>query len=70
MRSLLSRLTISTVGLSSKAFLRLGCASVTVKGLPTLLDALEDARRNERGILTVTNHISVSVTILPTLKPA
>ncbi|KAH7102450.1 acyltransferase-domain-containing protein [Auriculariales sp. MPI-PUGE-AT-0066] len=57
--SLLSRFTVAAVGLGSKAFLKLGCASVTVEGLPILLDALRDPHRTDRGILTVANHISV-----------
>jgi len=56
---LLSTATVATVGLLSKAFLRLGTASVTVNGLPTLLHALESQERNNgRGIVTVSNHIS------------
>ncbi|KAL5522039.1 TAZ1 [Sanghuangporus sanghuang] len=57
---LLSVCTIATVGFACKAFLRLGfCKSVKVSGLGHLLDALDDAeRKNGRGIVTVSNHIS------------
>ena len=50
---LLSTAAVATVGLLSKAFLRLGTASVTVNGLQTLLHALESQERNNgRGIVT------------------
>ncbi|KAF8631273.1 hypothetical protein AX15_002599 [Amanita polypyramis BW_CC] len=68
----LSTATVATVGLLSKAFLKLGTASVTVNGLPTLLRALESQERDRsRGIVTVSNHIStlddpVSWGVLPT----
>ena len=52
--SLLSQVTVSAVGLFSKALLNVGfCSSVTVKGLDNLLKALEDDERNNgRGIVT------------------
>ena len=52
-KSLLSALTIATVGLGSKAFLRYLCADVQVVGLPRLLGELDrmDTRR-DKGILT------------------
>ncbi|RPD56830.1 acyltransferase-domain-containing protein [Lentinus tigrinus ALCF2SS1-7] len=58
--SLLSQVTVSAVGLFSKALLNVGfCSSVTVKGLDNLLKALEDDERNNgRGIVTMSNHIS------------
>lgn len=56
---LLSMATVATIGLGSKAFLKFGAASVTVNGLPTLLQALKsDERERGRGIITVSNHIS------------
>ncbi|KAF8738181.1 hypothetical protein AX14_011598 [Amanita brunnescens Koide BX004] len=58
-RPLLSTATVATVGLLSKAFLKFGTASLTVNGLQTLLHALESQERNnQRGIVTVSNHIS------------
>ncbi|GAA5903269.1 hypothetical protein JCM8208_002260 [Rhodotorula glutinis] len=43
------------VGAFSKLFLKAGCRSVRVDGLPQFLERLE----GERGVLTVANHISV-----------
>ncbi|GAA5969231.1 hypothetical protein JCM11641_007518 [Rhodosporidiobolus odoratus] len=43
------------VGGFSKLFLKAGTRSVRVEGLPAFLDALQ----SERGVLTVSNHISV-----------
>ncbi|BGP04697.1 Lyso-phosphatidylcholine acyltransferase [Rhodotorula toruloides] len=43
------------VGAFSKLFLRAGCREVRVDGLPTFLERL----KGERGVLTVSNHISV-----------
>ncbi|KAK1226052.1 Lyso-phosphatidylcholine acyltransferase [Marasmius sp. AFHP31] len=49
----LSALTVSTVGLTSKAFFKLGLASVSVSGLQNLSKALEsDDRANGCGIVT------------------
>lgn len=42
--NLLSALTISTLGLASKAFLNFACKSVNVRGLETLLDALKEEK--------------------------
>ena len=52
--SLLSAATVTTIGLASKAFLFSGyCESVTVKGLPVLLDALSNGERSKgQGIIT------------------
>ena len=49
-----SKLTVSAVGLWSKAILYSGfCSSVTVKGLDNLVKALEDPERdNGRGVIT------------------
>ncbi|EJD38157.1 acyltransferase-domain-containing protein [Auricularia subglabra TFB-10046 SS5] len=55
----MQRLVCAAVGLASKAFLRLGCKSVKVAGLPILLKALEEQNRTHRGVLTVSNHVSV-----------
>ncbi|KAI0631668.1 acyltransferase-domain-containing protein [Trametes polyzona] len=56
----LSALTVSIVGLGSKALMRGGfCSSVTVNGMENLLKALESDERNHgRGIVTMSNHIS------------
>ena len=53
----LSKVTVSAVGLGSKALLNLGfCSSVTVNGLDNLLNALEDQERDRgRGIVTSTS---------------
>ena len=49
-----SKLTVSAVGLFSKAILNAGfCSSVSVRGLDNLVKALEDQERNNgRGIVT------------------
>ncbi len=54
MAGFLSKLTLSIVGLGSKALLRGGfCSSVTVKGMDNLIRALESDERNRgRGIVT------------------
>lgn len=57
--SFLSAATVATIGLTCKAVLKLGLCSMTVNGLPILLDALEsDERAQGRGVVTVSNHIS------------
>ncbi|KAL1942234.1 hypothetical protein VTO73DRAFT_6298 [Trametes versicolor] len=73
MAGFLSKLTLSIVGLGSKALMRGGfCSSVTVKGMDNLLRALESDERNKgRGIVTMSNHIStlddpVAWGVLPT----
>ncbi|BGP36514.1 Lyso-phosphatidylcholine acyltransferase [Rhodotorula kratochvilovae] len=43
------------VGAFSKLFLKAGCRSVRVEGLPAFLNRLQ----GERGVLTVANHVSV-----------
>ncbi|KAI0367928.1 acyltransferase-domain-containing protein [Pilatotrama ljubarskyi] len=60
MPGLLSKITVSIVGLGSKALMNVGfCSSVTVNGLENLLDALKSEERNRgRGIVTMSNHIS------------
>jgi len=59
--SLLSTATVTAIGLASKAFLCSGyCGSVTVTGLPVLLNALNNEERHKgQGVITVANHISV-----------
>jgi monolysocardiolipin acyltransferase len=55
MDRLLSTLTVTTIGLTCKAFLNLGfCSSVTVRGLPNFLKVLEDEERVNagRGVIT------------------
>jgi len=50
---MLSRATVTTVGLTCKAFLNLGLCSIAVNGLPTLLNALESDQRNMgQGVVT------------------
>ncbi|KIJ26104.1 hypothetical protein M422DRAFT_38362 [Sphaerobolus stellatus SS14] len=58
---LLSTLIFSTIGLSSKVFLNFLCKDVKVVGLQRLLQRLEDVEEDGRGrgVLTVSNHISV-----------
>ena len=52
-KSLLSALTIATVGLGSKVFLNYLCADVRVIGLPRLLDELDRVgTRKGKGLLT------------------
>ncbi|KAG8218352.1 acyltransferase-domain-containing protein, partial [Butyriboletus roseoflavus] len=59
MSQLLSSTVISAVGLACKAFLNSGLCSITVSGLPILLDALKRERRNSgQGLITVSNHLS------------
>ncbi|QRV95584.1 acyltransferase [Ceratobasidium sp. AG-Ba] len=53
-------LTIGAIGIGSKALLNTISASVTIKGLHHLLEALEETNRVGRGIITVSNHISVT----------
>jgi monolysocardiolipin acyltransferase len=54
-KSLLSALTIATIGLGSKAFLKYVCADAKVVGLSRLLDELERAQnRKGKGVMTST----------------
>ncbi|KAH9849129.1 acyltransferase-domain-containing protein [Lenzites betulinus] len=57
---LLSKLTVSIVGLGSKALMYGGfCSSVTVRGMENLVKVLESVERNNgRGIVTLSNHVS------------
>ena len=48
-----SAATVTAVGLTCKAVLNLGLCSMTVRGLPNLLDALQSSERDEgRGVVT------------------
>ncbi|KAA1470850.1 hypothetical protein DENSPDRAFT_775253 [Dentipellis sp. KUC8613] len=59
MQRIVSAATVTTTGMLCKTFLNLGLASVTVNGLPTLMNALNDKERAlGRGVVTVSNHIS------------
>ncbi|XP_006459960.1 hypothetical protein AGABI2DRAFT_142336 [Agaricus bisporus var. bisporus H97] len=59
MHRLLSSATVTLVGLSSKALVHSGFASVAVHGLSTLTAALDSPARDQgQGIITVANHIS------------
>ncbi|KAG2013359.1 tafazzin-PC [Coprinopsis cinerea AmutBmut pab1-1] len=59
MAAFFSSLTVASVGLTCKSFLNLGFCSIQVNGLNILLDALNHPeRRNDRGLVTVSNHIS------------
>lgn len=54
MQRIFSAATVTAVGLTCKAYLHSGLCSISVHGLPYLLDALYDStkRRNGHGILT------------------
>ncbi|KAF5369807.1 hypothetical protein D9758_001351 [Tetrapyrgos nigripes] len=59
MQSVLSAATVSTVGLTCKTFCSLGYVSLDVYGLNNLAEALHSqARLCQRGVVTVSNHIS------------
>ena len=50
---MLSTLTVTTIGLTCKAFLNSGLCSIQVNGLQTLKDALKSRKRNSgQGIIT------------------
>jgi monolysocardiolipin acyltransferase len=49
--SLLSRATVTAVGLTCKTFLNIGFVSVTVNGLPILTNALQNNSRRQ-GVVT------------------
>jgi len=54
-----SAATVTAIGLTCKTVLNLGLCTMTVRGLPTLMSALENSGREKgRGIITVSNHIS------------
>jgi monolysocardiolipin acyltransferase len=54
MQQILSAATVTAVGLTCKAYLHSGLCSISVHGLPHLLDALNNnsKRRDGQGILT------------------
>ncbi|KAI0314569.1 acyltransferase-domain-containing protein [Amylostereum chailletii] len=60
MTKFLSAATVTAIGLTCKSVLNLGLCSMAVRGLPTLMDALQSTERERgRGVVTVCNHISV-----------
>ncbi|KAI0048162.1 acyltransferase-domain-containing protein [Auriscalpium vulgare] len=60
MPNILSVVTATAVGLTCKTFINLGLCTMSVHGLPNLMKALEsDERGKGRGIVTVSNHVSV-----------
>jgi monolysocardiolipin acyltransferase len=53
MQQVLSAATVAAVGLTCKAYLHSGLCSISVRGLPYLLDALENPERQRgQGVLT------------------
>ncbi|KAH9994343.1 acyltransferase-domain-containing protein [Russula compacta] len=59
MQRILSAATLAAIGLTCKAYLHSGLCSVSVRGLPHLLDALNSPERQSgRGVITVSNHLS------------
>ncbi|CED84639.1 Phosphate acyltransferase [Phaffia rhodozyma] len=60
-RSKLAQLAPISISALSKTYINLVCGGITSQGLPTLLDALkeEKGKARERGVLTISNHISV-----------
>ncbi|KAI9461407.1 acyltransferase-domain-containing protein [Russula earlei] len=59
MQRFLSAATVTSVGLTCKAYLNCGLCSISVRGLPHLLDALNSPERQSgQGIVTVSNHLS------------
>ncbi|KAI9439288.1 acyltransferase-domain-containing protein [Lactarius indigo] len=59
MQQILSAATVAAIGLSCKAYLHSGLCSISVRGLPHLLEALNSPeRRNGQGLVTVSNHLS------------
>ncbi|KAH9047188.1 acyltransferase-domain-containing protein [Lactarius hengduanensis] len=59
MQQILSAATVAAIGLSCKAYLHSGLCSISVRGLPHLLEALNSPeRQNGQGLVTVSNHLS------------
>ena len=53
MQRILSAATLTAVGLTCKAYLNSGLCSISVRGLPYLLDALNSRERNHgQGVVT------------------
>src|SRR6267154_3296626 len=62
MQQILSAATVTAVGLTCKAYLHSGLCSISVRGLPYLLDALYSSKRRNgqgQGILTGERLVSV-----------
>lgn len=56
MQQILSAATIAAIGLTCKAYLHSGLCSISVRGLPYLLDALKSPERaHGQGIVTGEN---------------
>ncbi|KAH8981220.1 acyltransferase-domain-containing protein [Lactarius hatsudake] len=59
MQQILSAATVAAIGLSCKTYLHSGLCSISVRGLPHLLEALNSPeRQNGQGLVTVSNHLS------------
>ncbi|KAI9437910.1 acyltransferase-domain-containing protein [Lactarius psammicola] len=59
MQQILSAATVAAIGLSCKAYLHSGLCSISVRGLPHLLEALNGPERQRgQGLITVSNHLS------------
>jgi monolysocardiolipin acyltransferase len=53
MQQVLSAATVAAIGLTCKAYLHSGLCSISVRGLPYLLDALKSPERQSgQGVLT------------------
>jgi monolysocardiolipin acyltransferase len=53
MQQILSAATVAAVGLTCKAYLHSGLCSISVRGLPYLLDALKSPERKQgQGVVT------------------
>lgn len=62
MTNLLTTPTVAAVSLTCKLFLNSPFCSVTVNGLPILLNALNsEERKTGRGVVTGEGHLSVSI---------
>ena len=61
MQRVLSAATVTAVGLTCKAYLNSGLCSITVRGLPHLLDALKSSERKYgQGVVTGENQGPIS----------
>ena len=67
MQQVLSAATVAAIGLTCKAYLHSGLCSISVRGLPYLLDALESPERQSgQGVLTGESfHISFPTSVFP-----
>ncbi|KAH9016276.1 acyltransferase-domain-containing protein [Lactarius pseudohatsudake] len=69
MQQILSAATVAAIGLSCKAYLHSGLCSISVRGLPPLLEALNSPeRQNGQGLVTVSNHLSTCAVPVPSLS--